>query len=147
MTVNRRTLGMVLFGTALAMCSLVVNPGPTAAVEVGEPAPGFTLPSTTGAGISLSDFKGKKFVFLEFYAADGSTGWYFTDFGRHGAESSRATRSRQFGSRPIPSHDSSVMKSVVIGLVVLGIFLERRQPAGPVLLTLGTWQIRGDHGA
>jgi peroxiredoxin len=72
MTVNRRTLGMVLFGTALAMCSLVVNPGPTAAVEVGEPAPGFTLPSTTGAGISLSDFKGKKFVFLEFYAADFS---------------------------------------------------------------------------
>jgi len=72
MTVNRRTLGMVLFGTALVVCSVVVNPGPTAAVEVGEPAPDFTLPSTTGADISLSDFKGKRFVFLEFYAADFS---------------------------------------------------------------------------
>ena len=72
MTVNRRTLGMVLFGTALVVCSVVVNPGPTAAVELGEPAPDFTLPSTTGADISLSDFKGKRFVFLEFYAADFS---------------------------------------------------------------------------
>jgi AhpC/TSA family len=68
MIVNSRTLGMVLFG--LAVCSVVVNPGPTAAVEVGEPAPAFTLPSTTGADISLSDFKGKKFVFLEFYGSD-----------------------------------------------------------------------------
>jgi peroxiredoxin Q/BCP len=40
------------------------------AVEVGEPAPGFTLPATTGGDISLSDFKGKKFVLLEFYGAD-----------------------------------------------------------------------------
>ena len=70
MTANRRTFGMVLFGTALAVCSVVVNPGPTEAAEVGEPAPDFTLPSTTGADISLSDFKGKKFVFLEFYGAD-----------------------------------------------------------------------------
>ena len=72
MTVNSRTLGMLMFGAALAVCSGVVDPGPTAAVEVGEPAPDFTLPSTTGADISLSDFKGKKFVFLEFYAADFS---------------------------------------------------------------------------
>src|SRR2546422_2895417 len=72
MTVNRRTLGMMLFGAALVVCAVVVNPAPAAAVEVGEPAPGFTLPSTTGTDISLSDFKGKKFVFLEFYGADFS---------------------------------------------------------------------------
>ncbi len=70
MTVNSRMLGMLMFGTALAVCSVVVNPRPTAAVEVGEPAPDFTLPSTTGTDIALSDFKGKKFVFLEFYGAD-----------------------------------------------------------------------------
>lgn len=40
------------------------------AVEVGEKAPGFTLPGTTGLDISLGDFKGKKFVFLEFYGSD-----------------------------------------------------------------------------
>jgi hypothetical protein len=40
------------------------------AVDVGDKAPDFTLPSTNGLDISLSDFKGKKFVFLEFYAAD-----------------------------------------------------------------------------
>ena len=37
------------------------------AVDVGDKAPDFTLPSTNGVDISLSDFKGKRFVFLEFY--------------------------------------------------------------------------------
>jgi peroxiredoxin Q/BCP len=40
------------------------------AVEVGEKAPDFRLSSTDGVDISLSDFRGKKWVFLEFYAAD-----------------------------------------------------------------------------
>jgi AhpC/TSA family len=56
----------------LMMLSLVGAPGLVSAVEVGEPAPGFTLPATTGADISLSDFKGKKWVLLEFYGADFS---------------------------------------------------------------------------
>jgi peroxiredoxin len=41
-------------------------------VEVGEPAPDFRLASTTGLDIALSDFKGTKWVFLEFYALDFS---------------------------------------------------------------------------
>jgi hypothetical protein len=40
------------------------------AVEVGEKAPGFKLPATTGVDISLSEFRGKKWVLLEFYGAD-----------------------------------------------------------------------------
>ena len=40
------------------------------AVEVGERAPEFNLPATTGTSISLGDFKGKKWVFLEFYGGD-----------------------------------------------------------------------------
>lgn len=40
------------------------------AVEVGAPAPEFKLPATTGEDIALQDFKGKKWVFLEFYGAD-----------------------------------------------------------------------------
>lgn len=39
------------------------------ALDVGDKAPDFTLPSTNGVDISLSDFRGKKWVFLEFYAA------------------------------------------------------------------------------
>jgi len=41
-----------------------------AAVEVGEPAPEFKLPSTFGNDIALSDYRGKKWVLLEFYGAD-----------------------------------------------------------------------------
>jgi peroxiredoxin len=41
-----------------------------AAVEVGEKAPDFTLPSTTGEQISLSQFQGKQHVLLEFYGVD-----------------------------------------------------------------------------
>ena len=40
------------------------------AVEVGEKAPDFTLPSTTGKDISLSQFQGKQLVLIEFYGAD-----------------------------------------------------------------------------
>ena len=39
------------------------------ALDVGDKAPDFTLPSTNGVDITLSDFRGKKWVFLEFYAA------------------------------------------------------------------------------
>jgi len=40
------------------------------AVEIGDKAPDFTLPSTTGKDISLSEFLGKKYVLIEFYGAD-----------------------------------------------------------------------------
>jgi hypothetical protein len=56
-------LGMLLFGlfgTALL----------SSALEVGDKAPDFTLPSTSGEKISLSKFRGKKLVLLEFYGAD-----------------------------------------------------------------------------
>ena len=56
--------------TALAIVVALGASRPAAAVEVGEPAPGFTLPATTGGDISLSDFRGKKFVLVEFYGAD-----------------------------------------------------------------------------
>jgi hypothetical protein len=44
--------------------------GVAAAPEIGEQAPDFTLPSTTGQDISLSQFRGKTFVLLEFYGVD-----------------------------------------------------------------------------
>lgn len=40
------------------------------ALEVGEYAPDFSLPSTTGEKISLSQFRGKRTVLLEFYGSD-----------------------------------------------------------------------------
>jgi hypothetical protein len=67
-----RTFGIVLLATLLGLTLVAVGSGPARAVEVGEPAPAFTMPSTTGADISLSDFRGKKWVLLEFYGADFS---------------------------------------------------------------------------
>lgn len=66
----RRMFGGALLGTALAVLSVVAGAGPAAAVEVGKPAPEFTMPSTMGGDISLSEFRGKKWVLLEFYGAD-----------------------------------------------------------------------------
>jgi AhpC/TSA family protein len=51
------------------LASLGAGLSATEALEVGDRAPGFTLPSTNGVDISLSDFRDKKWVFLEFYAA------------------------------------------------------------------------------
>jgi hypothetical protein len=67
-----RTFGIVLLATVLGLTVVAVGSGPARAVEVGERAPDFTMPSTTGADISLSDFRGKKWVLLEFYGADFS---------------------------------------------------------------------------
>lgn len=58
----------------LAVISIVIAPTvfvtPATAIEVGEPAPDFRLPSTFGSDISLADYRGKKWVLLEFYGAD-----------------------------------------------------------------------------
>ena len=60
----------VLAATIVVLMAMIALPRVAAAVEVGQPAPGFKLPATTGGDISLSDFRGKKFVLLEFYSAD-----------------------------------------------------------------------------
>ena len=54
----------------LTLASLLLVPGVALPVEVGEQAPDFTLPSTTGEPISLSQFRGKQHVLLEFYVRD-----------------------------------------------------------------------------
>jgi hypothetical protein len=54
------------------LVSVFGSAGVSAALEVGEAAPDFTLPSTTGEQISLSQFRGKQPVLLEFYAVDFS---------------------------------------------------------------------------
>jgi peroxiredoxin Q/BCP len=40
------------------------------ALEIGQEAPDFSLPATTGGTISLSQFRGKQPVLIEFYGAD-----------------------------------------------------------------------------
>ncbi len=57
---------VVLLAAMLAVASLAT------AVEVGDKAPGFTLPSTMGEKVSLSQFKGKNNVLLEFFIAAAS---------------------------------------------------------------------------
>jgi peroxiredoxin len=68
--IGRAKFVATLAALVLAAASVVVAPRPARALEAGEPAPDFTLASTTGGDISLSDFRGKKWVLLEFYAAD-----------------------------------------------------------------------------
>jgi hypothetical protein len=50
--------------------SLIFGAGVAAALEVGDKAPDFELPSTTGEKIALSHFKGKKYVLLQFYTLE-----------------------------------------------------------------------------
>jgi len=62
---NLLVLGLLIFGPS-ATAEL------SSALDVGDKAPEFTLPATTGEKISLSQFRGKKIVLLEFYGADYS---------------------------------------------------------------------------
>lgn len=49
---------------------LLLGASLAAALEVGDQAPDFELPSTTGEKVSLSQFKGKKHVLLQFYTLE-----------------------------------------------------------------------------
>ena len=68
--VGRTGFVAALAAVVLATTFVAAGPRPSAAVEAGEPAPDFTLASTTGGDISLNEFRGKKWVLLEFYGAD-----------------------------------------------------------------------------
>ncbi len=60
-------------GSVLAMLLallLSVYPGPLAAIEVGEKAPDFELPSTKEGKFKLSGLAGKKNVIIQFYVLD-----------------------------------------------------------------------------
>lgn len=57
-----------LLFVALA-CTLSAQAPPKTHLKVGDAAPDFTLPSTTGKPVKLSEFKGKKSVVLAFYPA------------------------------------------------------------------------------
>ncbi len=70
MKLLRKAKGLVLVG--LLLVGLLGPVGVSSALDVGDKAPDFTLPSTTGKKISLSQFRGKKLVLLEFYGADFS---------------------------------------------------------------------------
>jgi cytochrome oxidase Cu insertion factor (SCO1/SenC/PrrC family) len=57
----------VLFGILLIATVVAGGAYEASALEIGKPAPDFTLESTTGEKISLSQYRGK-LVLLEFYA-------------------------------------------------------------------------------
>jgi peroxiredoxin len=39
------------------------------ALEIGKPAPNFTLPSASGENVSLKQFRGQRMVLIEFFGA------------------------------------------------------------------------------
>ncbi len=53
--------------TGVLLAGLLLAASAATALEIGDKAPDFTLPSTTGEKISLSQFRGKKLVLLEFF--------------------------------------------------------------------------------
>ena len=61
---------MILLFAVVALLAGLLVPGIAMAVTVGKPAPDFTLQSTTGGKIRLSQYLGKKMVLLEFYAVN-----------------------------------------------------------------------------
>jgi len=58
------------FLSSVLLAGVLGVAGMATALEVGEKAPDFTLPSTLGENIRLSQFQGKKPVLIEFYGAD-----------------------------------------------------------------------------
>jgi hypothetical protein len=68
--IAQRLHSLMVLGILLV--SMLASASVATALEVGERAPDFTLPSTTGQEISLSQFRGKQPVLIEFYGQDFS---------------------------------------------------------------------------
>jgi len=56
-------------GVALAATLGTSAASDATALEIGKPAPDFSLPGTNGETVSLRQFRGKKIVLLEFFGA------------------------------------------------------------------------------
>ena len=54
----------------LSVCLVFSGIPPAAAIEVGDKAPDFELPSTRGGKLKLSSFQGAKNVLIQFYVLD-----------------------------------------------------------------------------
>lgn len=52
---------------AMTLAVLLPAEGDAAKLKVGDEAPAFSLPASTGKTITLAEFKGKKKVVLAFY--------------------------------------------------------------------------------
>jgi hypothetical protein len=60
----------VRVAVGLIAALVIFMTGSASAVEVGQKAPDFELPSTKGGKLKLSTFQGKKSVLIEFYVLD-----------------------------------------------------------------------------
>ncbi len=60
---------LVLYLAVASATLLMGQAPPKTHLKVGDPAPDFTLPSTSGKPMTLSEFRGKKNVVLAFYPA------------------------------------------------------------------------------
>jgi peroxiredoxin len=64
-----RKIRILLLAAAAAVSLFGQANPPKTQLKVGDEAPDFTLPSTTGQPVKLSDFRGKKNVVLAFFPA------------------------------------------------------------------------------
>ena len=62
------TLGIPMLMAAVGLSGQTILP-PHTPLKIGDMAPDFTLPSTTGGTVHLADFRGKNTVVLAFFPA------------------------------------------------------------------------------
>ncbi|MET0485490.1 MAG: hypothetical protein ABW216_07325 [Candidatus Rokuibacteriota bacterium] len=60
---------LLLIGLLVLTGAGLMDVPAAAALEIGKPAPDFTLPATTGEHINLRRFRGQKLVLIEFFGA------------------------------------------------------------------------------
>ena len=67
-TLDRRET-MRIIGGAIVAAAALAAPGISDALELGKPAPDFTLPDPDNKNVSLKQYRGQKLVLIEFFGA------------------------------------------------------------------------------
>ena len=69
MTAMHRRDVLRILGSAAGGAIVLGHAEVAAALELGKPAPDFTLPDANGERVGLKQFRGKSFVLIEFFGA------------------------------------------------------------------------------
>jgi peroxiredoxin len=132
--IDMKQTTIAVFTIAALAVTVAAQVPPKTHLKVGDEAPEFTLPATTGKPVKLSEFKGKKNVVLAFYPAAFTGGC------------TKEMQAYQLGLDKFDSADTQVFGVSTDNVPSQRKFAEELKVTFPMLSDFTTRQVSKDYG-